>query len=99
MIKDHRFDLTNFYLSNDLWPNFTERIGFSKALIAIRQAQDLQTMQGTQLTLPVLIVETCGCALVSIDLIRRYTGISPSQDNMILIYSSKLKQYQLLKEL
>ena len=44
--------------------NFISKIGILRAKSAVRQALDLQRMQGNKSTLPILIVETCGTALI-----------------------------------
>ena len=91
-------DLDNCFLSNDLWPNFINKIGIFKAKLAVRQALDLQIMQGNTSTLPVLIVETCGTALVESQVIKTFIGFSYVEKGMLLIYSKKLKAIQLLRE-
>tara|TARA_B100000945_G_scaffold242272_1_gene198362 strand:+ start:65 stop:364 length:300 start_codon:yes stop_codon:yes gene_type:complete len=85
-------------LSNDLWPDFINKIGFIKAKLAIRQSLDLQKMQGSTTTLPVLILETCGTALVSSQAIKTYIGLSYLDQGMVLIFSSKLNAIQLLRD-
>ena len=70
------FEFDKCILSNGLWPDFINRIGFFKAKLAVRQALDLQRMQGTPSTLPVLILETCGSALVSSHIVKTYIGLS-----------------------
>ncbi len=92
------FNFEKCSLSNQLWPSFISEIGLAKAQLAVRQALDLQKMQGSSLTLPVLIFETCGSALVSSQTIKAYTGIYCEQQNMLLIYSNKLKAFQLLQD-
>ena len=42
----------------------TEDIGLDKARNAARQAFDIQRMNGTSHTIPVIFAETCGLALV-----------------------------------
>ena len=91
-------DFGECFLSNQLWPNFINQIGMSKAKLAVRQALDLQKMQGTHTTLPVLILETCGTALVNSQVVKTHIGLSSVQQGMILIYSNKLKAIQLLRE-
>ena len=86
------------FLSNDLWPNFISNIGIFKANSAVRQALDLQKMQGTSSTLPVLIIETCGTALVDFQVVKNYIGLSYIEKDMLLIYSNKLKAIQLLRD-
>ena len=91
-------DFNECNLSNDLLPIFINNIGLSKAKLAIRQSLDLQIMQGTIYTLPLLILETCGLALVNIDLIKSFIGLSFEGQGIVLIYSNKLKSFQLLME-
>ena len=91
------FDFDKCFLSNDLWPNFINNIGILKARSAVRQALDLQRMQGSQSTLPVLILETCGTALVKSSVVKTYIGFSCIEQGMLLIYSSKLNAVQLLR--
>ena len=90
------FDFDKCLISNDLWPNFINQIGIFKATLAVRQALDLQRMQGTSSTLPVLILETCGTALVNSDVVKTHIGLSSVEQGMLLIYSNKLNAIQLL---
>ncbi len=90
------FDFNKCSLSNDLWPNFINKIGFNKAKLALRQALDLQRMQGNSTTLPVLILETCGTALVNSDVVKSHIGFMYVKQGMLLIYSHKLNAIQLL---
>ena len=85
-------------LSNDLWPDFINKIGFIKANLAVRQSLDLQRMQGSTSTLPVLILETCGTALLNSQAIKTYIGLSYLEPGMVLIFSSKLNAIQLLRD-
>ena len=92
------FNLDQCSLSNDLWPNFINKVGFIKAKLAVRQSLDLQRMQGSTSTLPVLILETCGTALVNSKVVKTYIGLSCLEQGMVLIFSSKLKAIQLLRD-
>ncbi len=83
---------------NYLWPKFVEELGIDRAQKAVHQALDLQRMQGTLGTLPVLLFETCGLALARIDLIRKKTGLSCHSEGMVLILSTKESLFQLLRE-
>ena len=85
-------------LSNDLWPDFITKIGIYKAKSAVRQALDLQRMQGNPSTLPILIMETCGTALVNSQVVQTYIGLSYVGKANILIYSNKSNSIQLLRE-
>ena len=98
MINTFPFDLYECSLSNDLWPNFINKIGFIKAKLAIRQSRDLQRMQGSNDTLPVLILETCGTALVNSNAVKSYIGLSYLDHGMVLIFSYKLRAIQLLRD-
>ena len=92
------FDLDNCSLSNDLWPDFINKIGFMKANSAVRQSLDLQRMQGSPSTLPLLIIETCGTALVNSEAVKTHIGLSYLDQGMVLIFSSKLNAIQLLRD-
>ena len=92
------FNFDKCYLSNDLWPDFINKIGFIKAKLAIRQSLDLQRMQGSSSTLPILILETCGTALVNTQAVKNYIGLSYLEQGMVLIFSSKLNSIQLLRD-
>ena len=85
-------------LSNDLWPDFINKIGFIKANLAVQQSLDLQRMQGSTSTLPVLILETCGTALVNSQAVKTYIGLSYLEQGMVLIFSTKLNAIQLLRD-
>ena len=98
MKNTSHFNLDQCSLSNDLWPNFINKIGFINAKLAVRQSLDLQRMQGSTSTLPVLILETCGTALVNSHAVRTYIGLSYLEQGMVLIFSSKLNAIQLLKD-
>ena len=92
------FNIDQCSLSNELWPDFINKIGFLKAKLAVRQSLDLQRMQGSTSTLPVLILETCGTALVNSHAVKTYIGLSYLHQGMVLIFSSKLNAIQLLKD-
>tara|TARA_B100000214_G_scaffold242800_1_gene177937 strand:+ start:109 stop:408 length:300 start_codon:yes stop_codon:yes gene_type:complete len=92
------FNFEQCSLSNDLWPDFINKIGFIKAKLAVRQSLDLQRMQGSNSTLPVLILETCGTALVNSQAVKSYIGLSYLEHGMVLIFSTKLNAIQLLRD-
>ena len=92
------FNLDKCSLSNDLWPDFINKIGFIKANLAVQQSLDLQRMQGSTSTLPVLILETCGTALVNCQAVKTYIGLSYLEQGMVLIFSTKLNAIQLLRD-
>ena len=98
MINSSPFNLDECSLSNDLWPDFINKIGFIKAKLAIRQSLDLQRMQGSNLTIPVLFLDTCGTALVDANAVKTYIGFSYLDPGMVLIFSGKTKAIQLLRE-
>ena len=92
------FDFDQCSISNELWPNFINKIGISKAKLAVHQALDLQKMQGNSFTLPVLILETCGAALVNSKVVMMHIGLSYIEKGMLFIYSKKLNSIQLLRD-
>ena len=91
-------DFDKCILSNDLWSDFINKVGIFKAKLAVRQALDLQIMQGKSSTLPVLILETCGTALVNSQAINTYIGLSHVEQGMLLIYSYRSNAIQLLRD-
>tara|TARA_Y100001968_G_C19353736_1_gene716089 strand:- start:1023 stop:1331 length:309 start_codon:yes stop_codon:yes gene_type:complete len=98
MKNSHFLDFDKCVLSNQLWSDFINRIGLNKAKLAVRQALDLQRMQGSSFTLPVLILETCGTALVNSNIIKTHIGLSYFDQGMLFIYSNKLNSIQLLRD-
>ena len=90
-------NLDQCLLSNDLWPDFINKIGLIKAKLAVRQSLDLQRMQGSTSTLPVLILETCGTALVDYQAVKACIGLSRLEQGMVLIFSRKSNAIQLLR--
>ena len=95
----HFLDLSNCEPVNDLWAEFSETLGLEKATKAVRQAIDLQAMNGVEGTLPILFIETCGVGLTTFSTLREQTGISLSGSNKVLIFSKKKKSFQVLHEL
>tara|TARA_Y100001968_G_scaffold219117_1_gene201768 strand:- start:160 stop:465 length:306 start_codon:yes stop_codon:yes gene_type:complete len=92
------FDFEKCSISNELWPSFINKVGISKAKLAVHQALDLQRMQGKSFTLPVLILETCGTALVDSQVVKTHIGLSCIEKGMLFIYSKKLNSIQLLRD-
>ena len=93
----HNIDLFKCSPVNTLWVDFINDFGLNKAKLAIRQALDLQRMQGDSETLPILITGTCGVGLISHNMIFEILGFAPSDSNLILLYDSKEFKIQLLK--
>jgi len=56
-------------------------------------------MQGHAGTLPVLLVETCGLALASSELLRHQTGFACHGDRMVLLLSRREEAVQLLHQI
>ena len=81
---------------NDLWPSLVEKLGLERSQRAVRQALDLQAMQGSDDTLPVLFCETCGLALASTDLLREQTGLNGHGENYVLLFSPRTNAVQLV---
>ena len=73
-----------------------ERLGLERSQRAVRQALDLQAMQRSAETLPVLFCETCGLALASTDLLREQTGLNGHGENFVLLFSPKANAVQLV---
>jgi hypothetical protein len=81
---------------NDLWPSLVDRLGPETSQRAVRQALDLQAMQGSDGTLPVLFCETCGLALASTALLREQTGLNGHGEQFVLLFSSRCSAVQLI---
>ena len=92
------YDFDKCFLSNKLWPDFINNIGLYKAKLAVAQALDLQRMQGNSSTLPILIIETCGTALINSQVVKNCIGLTYVDQGMLLIYSNKLNSIQLLRD-
>ena len=95
---NHSLDLSECESDNSLWAFLLEKLGSDKAKQAIRQASDLQSMNGNEQTLPVLFIETCGVALTNYETLKNQTGLIVLGENKVLIFSSKRKSFQLLQE-
>ena len=55
-------------------------------------------MQGHAATLPVLLVETCGVALASTELLRHQTGLACHGERMVLLLNRRDEEVQLLQQ-
>tara|TARA_B100001939_G_scaffold320597_1_gene309566 strand:- start:160 stop:465 length:306 start_codon:yes stop_codon:yes gene_type:complete len=83
---------------NGLWAELVERLGLGKASQACRQALDLQAMRGSEQSLPLLLVETCGVGLVERELLRSETMLPvPEGEGMLLLFSKPRLQLQLMQ--
>ena len=98
MANPSHIEFTDYKPGNYLWPELVEKLGSERANRAVRQALDLQCMNGNSSTLPVLFFETCGLALTSIDSLFSQTGLPCHGDRMVLILSTKKSSFQLLEE-
>ena len=83
---------------NHLWPELVDKLGVNRAQKAVRESLDLQLMHGSTFTLPVLLVETCGLALVRVDAVRAKTGFACHAPGMVLLLSTKDNMVQLLQD-
>jgi hypothetical protein len=97
-MTDPSLDLARFTPVNHLWPELVERLGLERSSRAVRQALDLQAMHGTPATLPLLLVETCGVALVQAEQLRRQTGLVGAGDQLVLLLSQRSACLQLLQK-
>ena len=97
-MTDPNLDLAQFSPVNDLWSSLVERLGFERSRRAVQQALDLQAMHGTAATLPLLLVETCGLALVQAEQLRRQTGLVGAGDRLVLLLSQRQSTLQLLQQ-
>jgi hypothetical protein len=96
-MADPSLDLARFTPVNHLWPELVERLGLERSSRAVQQALDLQAMHGTASTLPMLLVETCGVALVQAEQLRRQTGLVGGGERLVLLLSQRASCLQLLQ--
>ena len=83
---------------NHLWPELVERLGLERSARAARQALDLQAMRGNAGTLPLLLQETCGVALLDRSALRRAIGMPlPEGEGVVLLFSRPRQELQLLQ--
>jgi len=90
-------DLARFTPVNDLWPQLVERLGLERSSRAVRQALDLQAMRGDATTLPVLLLETCGLALIQAEALRAQLGLAGAAESQVLLVSQPNLRLQLLQ--
>ena len=90
-------DLARFTPVNYLWPQLVERLGFERSSRAVRQALDLQAMRGDATTLPVLLLETCGMALIQAEALRGQLGLAGAAELQVLLVSQPSLRLQLLQ--
>jgi hypothetical protein len=74
-----------------------ERLGFERSSRAVRQALDLQAMRGDATTLPVLLLETCGMALIQAEALRGQLGLAGAAELQVLLVSQPSLRLQLLQ--
>ena len=94
---DGALELARFEPVNHLWPELVERLGLERSGRAVRQALDLQAMHGTGATLPLLLVETCGLALIGAARLRQQTGLVGAGERLVLLVSQRRLELQLLQ--
>ena len=95
---DSDLDLARFTPVNDLWPQLVERLGLERSQRAVQQALDLQAMRGSETTMPVVLVETCGIALLERTALRRATGLPwPEGLGAVLLLSCPRQELQVLQ--
>lgn len=90
-------DLARFTPVNDLWAQLVERLGLERSGRAVRQALDLQAMRGDRSTLPVLLLETCGLALIQAEALRAQLGLAGVAEDHVLLVSQRSFRLQLLQ--
>ncbi len=95
----HSLDLSICKPANHLWSELLEDFGLEKAHQAIRQAIDIQAMNGGQDTLPILFIKTGGIALISFELLKVQTGLKLEKTNKVILYCPQGKLFQVLHEI
>ncbi|MEY3963577.1 MAG: hypothetical protein RLZZ106_832 [Cyanobacteriota bacterium] len=92
-------DLAGCTPVNHLWGELVERLGLERSTRAVQQALDLQAMRGSDSSLPVVLVETCGMALIERGALRRATGLPwPEGPGALLLISCPRQELQVLQQ-
>ncbi len=99
MINYSFIDFQDCKLVNNLLNTLIGNIGFDKTKMAINQSIDLQRMHTSSYTIPVLIMETCGSALASLDNTLSEVVINSIHHNLVVILSSRNKEFQLINSI
>ncbi len=94
-----KLDLSTCKPTNNLWSDFVKTFGIEKAHQAVREAINLQRMQGDLYSLPIFFISTGGIALISFETLKKQTGLNLETSNKILLYCHKRKSYQVIHEL
>jgi hypothetical protein len=98
VMEANNLDLAACTPVNHLWQELVERLGMERSGRAAQQALDLQAMRGSEATLPVVLVETCGMALLERAAVRRATGLPwPEGQGALLLFSRPRQELQVLQ--
>ena len=97
-MKTVQIEFSKYELVNFLWPELIEDYGFDKARKIVSQAIDLQKMNGTNSTMPIIFSGTGGLALVPIQMLEKEKFEISYKDNQVIIFNIKRKSFQILNE-
>ena len=97
-MKTVQIEFSKYELVNFLWPELIEDYGFDKARKIVSQANDLQKMNGTNSTMPIIFSGTGGLALIPIQMLEKENFEISYKDNQVLIFNLKRKSFQILNE-
>ena len=97
-MKTVQIEFSKYELVNFLWPELIEDYGFDKARKIVSQAIDLQKMNGTNSTMPIIFSGTGGLALLPIQMLEKENFEISYKDNQVLIFNLKRKSFQILNE-
>ena len=97
-MKTVQIEFSKYELVNFLWPELIEDYGFDKARKIVSQAIDLQKMNGTKNTMPIIFSGTGGLALIPIKILEKENFEISYKDNQVLIFNLKRKSFQILNE-
>ena len=97
-MKTVQIEFSKYELVNFLWPELIEDYGFDKARKIVSQAIDLQKMNGTNSTMPIIFSGTGGLALIPIQMLEKENFEISYKENQVLIFNLKRKSFQILNE-
>ena len=97
-MKTIQIEFSKYASVNFLWSELIEDYGFDKARKIVSQAIDIQKMNGTNNTMPIIFSGTGGLALLPIQMLKKEDFKISHNENQVLIFNLKRKSFQILNE-
>mgnify|MGYP001107581154 FL=1 len=97
-MKNINIELSKYLAVDFLWTDLIEKFGLDKANKLVKQAIDLQKMQGSHDTIPIIFTGTGGLALIQEESFKYEKRDSKTKPTQVLIFNMKMKSFQILHE-